>query len=85
MDKEFHMINLQSITYLSTRDKREQIVAQCGQGGGSEVTHRWRVVHIDADGVLGGEAILGVRRPHFIGRCKELNPILLFILLSCID
>jgi hypothetical protein len=32
------------------------------------VTHRWRVVHIDADGVLGREAILGVRRPHFIGR-----------------
>jgi hypothetical protein len=55
-----------------TRDKREQLVAQCDQGGRiGGVTHRWRVVHIDADGALGGEAILGICRPHFIGRCKD--------------
>ena len=35
------------------------------RGGGGE-THRWRVVDVDAHGVLGREAILGVGRPHFI-------------------
>ena len=35
-----------------------------GRWGGE--THRWRIVDVDAEGVLGREAILGVRRPHFI-------------------
>ena len=46
-------------------NEQERIVEQSG-GGGEAETHRWRIVDVDAEGVLGREAILGVRRPHFI-------------------